>query len=215
MNGTRYMITNGKQYLYSGENGAKLVNEIVYATTWDKKNSAQNVLTTYKNSGKSQVLGNTAQKKEFIVKEIDSNSSQISKVIQVEWNNNMIVEEQVLDFDIADFVKELKEKTEKLENRLQYLFQQLSYCDKKIVDIEHCAEFYSLDIQKGFKLYKILHDTTQNRRVIKNEIQSIQVFLGSANNSTSIVNVSKSIYDIYNNKEYTPRVVDELFDLLK
>lgn len=211
MNGTRYMITNGKQYLYSGENGAKLVNEIVDATTWDKKKSAQNVLTTYKNSGKSQVLGNTSQKKDFVVKEIDSNS----KLVNLEGNNDMIVEEQVLDFDIADFVKELKEKTEKLENRLQYLFQQLSYCDKKIVDIEHCAEFYSLDIQKGFRLYKILHETTQNRRVIKNEIQSIQLFLGSANNSTSVGNVSKSIYDIYNNKEYTPRVVDELFDLLK
>ena len=127
----------------------------------------------------------------------------------------MIVEEQVLNFDIADFVKELKDKTEKLENRLQYLYQQLSYCDKKIVDIEHCAEFYSLDIQKGYKLYKILHDTTQSRRAIKNEIQSIQVFLNSNNSSLSINNVSKSIYGIYNNKEYTPRIVDELFDLLK
>ena len=215
MNGTWYIITNGNKYLYSGENGAKLVDKSEDATIWNKKKSAQNVLITYKNSDKSKVLGNTSQKKEFTIKEVTSNRSQISNIVKKEGNNDMIVEEQVLDFDIADFVKELKNKTEKLENRLQYLFQQLSYCDKKIVDIEHCAEFYSLDIQKGFKLYKILHETTSNRRIIKNEIQSIQVFLGSSNSSISVGNVSKSIYGIYNNKEYTPRVVDELFDLLK
>ena len=60
-----------------------------------------------------------------------------------------------------------------------------------------------------------MHDTTQSRREVKNEIQSIQVFLNSNNSSLSIGNVSKSIYGIYNNKEYTPRIVDELFDLLK
>ena len=215
MNGTWYIITNGNKYLYSGENGAKLVDKSEDATIWNKKKSAQNVLTTYKSSDKSKVLGNTSQKKKFTIKEVTSNRSQIGNIVKIEGNNDMIVEEQVLDFDIADFVKELKNKTEKLENRLQYLFQQLSYCDKKIVDIEHCAEFYSLDIQKGFKLYKILHETTSNRRIIKNEIQSIQVFLGSSNSSISVGNVSKSIYGIYNNKEYTPRVVDELFDLLK
>lgn len=215
MNGTWYVITNDKQYLYSGEKGARLVDKIEDATVWDKKKSAQNVLAPYKNSDKSKVLGNTSQKKDFTIKEVNSNRSQIGNIVKVEGSNDMTVEEQVLDFDIADFVKELKDKTKKLENRLQYLFQQLSYCDKKIVDIEHCAEFYSLDIQKGFKLYKILHETTSNRRVIKNEIQSIQVFLGSNNSSISVGNVSKSIYGIYNNKEYTPRVVDELFDLLK
>ena len=215
MDGIRYIITNGKQYLYSGEKGAKLVDNIDDATIWDKKKSAKNVFDIYKKSVKSNVLGNMAQKKEFTIKEINSNTNKNIVKVKVEGNDNMIVEEQVLDFDIADFVKELKDKTEKLENRLQYLFQQLSYCDKKIVDIEHCAEFYSLDIQKGFRLYKILHETTQNRRIIKNEIQSIQVFLGSTNNSISVGNVSKSIYGIYNNKEYTPRVVDELFDLLK
>ena len=211
MNGIRYVVTDGKQYLYSGEKGARLVDKIEDATIWDKKKSANNVMVVFKKSDKSKVLGNITQKKEFVVKEITSND----KVIDIKGEKNMLVEEQVLNFDIADFVKELKDKTEKLENRLQYLYQQLSYCDKKIVDIEHCAEFYSLDIQKGYKLYKILHDTAQSRRAIKNEIQSIQVFLNSNNSSLSINNVSKSIYGIYNNKEYTPRIVDELFDLLK
>lgn len=213
MNGIRYIITDGKQYLYAGENGAMLVDKIEDATVWDKKKSAQNVLTVFKKSIKSKVLGSLTQKKDFIVKEITSDGVQFNdgKI----GEKNMTVEEQVLDFEISDFVKELKDKTEKLENRLQYLCQQLSYYDKKIVDIEHCAEFYSLDIQKGYKLYKILHDTTQSRREVKNEIQSIQVFLNSNNSSLSIGNVSKSIYGIYNNKEYTPRIVDELFDLLK
>lgn len=213
MNGIRYIITDGKKYLYAGEKGAKLVDKIENATIWDKKKSAQNVLAVFKKSCKSKVLGNLTQKKEFIVKEITSDDVQFN-----DWKigeKNITIEEQVLDFEISDFVKELKDKTEKLENRLQYLCQQVSYYDKKIVDIEHCAEFYSLDIQKGYKLYKILHDTTQSRREIKNEIQSIQVFLNSNNSSSSIGNVSKSIYGIYNNKEYTPRIVDELFDLLK
>ena len=37
MNGIRYVVTDGKQYLYSGEKGARLVDKIEDATIWDKK----------------------------------------------------------------------------------------------------------------------------------------------------------------------------------
>ena len=84
MNRIRYIITNGTQYLYSGEKGAKLVDKIEDATIWDKKKSAQNVFTTYKHAGKSQVLGNTAQKKDFMVKEITSTCGQFDNCVNIE-----------------------------------------------------------------------------------------------------------------------------------
>ena len=42
-----------------------------------KKKSAQNVMVVFKKSDKSKVLGNLAQKKEFVVKEITSNDKAI------------------------------------------------------------------------------------------------------------------------------------------
>ena len=91
----------------------------------------------------------------------------------------------------------------------------MSKYDREISDIQHCAEFYNLNASQGYKLYKMLHNVTNKRREVKNEFDSICMILSSKMTSAEIDNVNKSIYGIYNNRQYSNRVFDDLFDIVK
>ena len=120
-----------------------------------------------------------------------------------------------LGFDLLEELKSFKIKVEALGKRQNELQQQLSNVDKKLCDIMHCAELYDLDACRGYKLYKILKKTRIERREIKNELHAINETLSKV----SVKNLNASIKEVeYSRKEdknYTPRVVEELFDLLK
>lgn len=120
-----------------------------------------------------------------------------------------------LNFDLLEELKVIKEKFEQLDKRKSELSEKHSQLDKKIEDIMHCAEFYELDACKGYKLYKILHQTRIERRIVTNELKAI----GETLSRLSISNIKGAIKETENafskDKIYTPRVVDELFDLLK
>ena len=119
-----------------------------------------------------------------------------------------------LSFDLLEELNNLEVKVKELEGRRDELLKCESSIDKKITDILHCAEFYELDACKGYKLYKILHETRIERRIIKNELQSIMStlsYISNKNVNSAISEVNKAFGD----KTYKPRVVDELFDLIK
>lgn len=119
-------------------------------------------------------------------------------------------DEAVLDFDIMEKVKEITTIHQQLEARSQWLACQISKIDKEIVDIEHAAEFYNLDACRGYKLYKLLHDTEVKRREYKNELSKIQYCFKTSINNTSITHLQKSIAGL-DNQKYTPRINKELF----
>ena len=79
-----------------------------------------------------------------------------------------------------------------------------------IVDIEHAAEFYTLNASQGYKLYKMLHDTRIKRRDYKDELQKIESTLGTSIRSANMNNLEKSILGL-EHRQYTPRVNKELF----
>lgn len=119
-----------------------------------------------------------------------------------------------INFDLKDELKEMELKFKQLNKRKEYLSAKNSELDKKIEDIMHCAEFYELDACKGYKLYKILHETRLERRKVKDEVDMLIEVLSKL----SITNIKQSLNAIDNmsrERKYTPRVVDELFDLLK
>ena len=82
----------------------------------------------------------------------------------------------------------------------------------EIVDIEHAAEFQTLNVCKGYKIYKKLHEARIKRRIYKDEIQKINLSLGCSMNSSSIEKLQKCITGI-DNKKYAPRIDKELFEL--
>ena len=120
-----------------------------------------------------------------------------------------------LGFDLLEELKSFKIKVEALGKRQNELQQQLSNVDKKLCDIMHCAELYDLDACRGYKLYKILKKTRIERREIKNELHAINETLSKVSVKSLNASIKEVEYSRKEDKSYTPRVVEELFDLLK
>lgn len=197
-----YIIGNGEEWLANLKNGSYYIcTNKDNACCWTKLTRAENVLRDLKNN--------------FLIKDRNFSVHIYKNDEVIDINESKVVEPVVLDFDLKNYVSQLSNNVTLLEKRKKYLISELSEVDKNICDILHCAEFYQLDVFRGYKLYKILHETRIARREIKNELESINSILGHKINSKDIDNADKSIYGIYNNKSYAPRVVDDLFDLLK
>ena len=115
-----------------------------------------------------------------------------------------------LEYDILDKVKEISEFTKQIEERKLYLIEMIHTVDLEIVDIEHAAEFYNLNASQGYKLYKLLHDSRIKRRELKDELEKINLSLGTSIRSVNMENLERSIIGL-EHRQYTPRINKELF----
>lgn len=190
-----YIICNGDNYLRQNKKSQlKIVKDINQATRWDTAIKANNV------------CDNISRNKNF--KDYNLHVKSIfndDEIISID--NYKPIE---LNYNILDKVKEMYTFTRELEQRKMYLVEQLSKIDMEIVDIEHAAEFYNLNASQGYKLYKLLHDRRIERRKIKDELQVINLTLGTSINSNNMNNLEKSILGM-DNRTYTPRINKELF----
>lgn len=157
MSEVSYVITDGVNYLAIGKNGNSLTNDINKAMSWTRETSATNTLKALQGSQRS-VLSKFAKKEDFNVEAITKEE------VDLLYNFDDAVD---IDFNLHDDLKLLHQKFIILSKRKQELADSLSELDKKISDIMHCAEFYELDACRGYKLYKILHQTRIERREVK------------------------------------------------
>ena len=188
-----YIICNNDKYLRQTTEGHSIVNDVSQATQWNKLESANNVckyLTQNKN------LRNYHLAVKYVSKE---NNVVNSPAKQIE-----------LDFDILDKVKEMSSIVKKMEDRRVYLLEKIHEVDLEIVDIEHAAEFYTLNAAQGYKLYKLLHNTRNKRRMYKDELQKIDLSLGTTIRSVNMENLERSIKGL-DTRQYAPRINKELF----
>lgn len=193
-----YLITNGTYYVGGDKNGSRtLTTNINNACVYSTKVKAENEL---ENAVRSKNGWSLAVNDEWFIK--GKKDIEIAKPIE-------------LDFDFHKEIIELQDKVGQLEQRKEYLKYLISKYDREISDIQHCAEFYNLNASQGYKLYKMLHNVTNKRREVKNEFNSICMILSSKITSAEIDNINKSIYGIYNNRQYSNRVFDDLFDIVK
>ena len=189
-----YIICNNDNYLLQDtNNGFLIVNDINKATRWDKIQKANNVC-------KNMNINKKTKNYHLEVKYV----SQENKTI------NQPANPIELDFDILEKIKEISAFTRQLEERKLYLIEQIQMINLEIVDIEHAAEFYNLNASQGYKLYKLLHDARVKRRELKNELQKIDLSLGTSIRSSNMENLERSIMGL-DNRQYTPRVNKELF----
>lgn len=190
-----YIICNNDNYLCQNRKGKwSIVNNINNATRWDKIQKANNVVNT--------------------------NCKQLEKLKEFNWEVKCVSQENEavdvpdkpieLNYDILEKIKEIHSFTKELEERKLYLIEELSKIDLEIVDIEHAAEFYNLNASQGYRLYKLLHDSRIKRREIKDELQKINLTLGSSIGSINMENLERSILGM-DNRQYTPRINKELF----
>ena len=188
-----YIICNNDNYLHRNKkNHFSVVHTMENATTWSDAQKADNVCAI---NAKELVL-----KYGLEVKYV----SQENKVV------NPPAKPIELEYDILDKVKEISEFTKQIEERRLYLMEMIHTVDLEIVDIEHAAEFYNLNASQGYKLYKLLHDARNRRREYKDELEKINLSLGTSIRSTNMENLERSILGL-DNRQYTPRINKELF----
>lgn len=119
--------------------------------------------------------------------------------------------EETKEFQGAELFQNLETICKNLQKRRKCLNSALSLVDKKKTDIEHYIEFNNLSASQGYKAAKLLKDCLEERRRIKNELEQIgnvsRMSIGFIGNG-NMRNVLKRT----NGKQYTPRVLTELFD---
>lgn len=92
------------------------------------------------------------------------------------------------------------------------LHQDLIAVNDEQQDILHYIEFNNLDVFKGYKAYKMLHDCRQRRRVIKDEITKLEIFRTSTWDNLKDGKVTERI-NKFDDREYTPRALTKLFEV--
>lgn len=188
-----YIICNNDNYLHRNKkNHLSIVHTMEEATTWSDAQKADNVCTF----NAKELVQKYGMKVKYV--------SQENKVV------NPPAKPIELNYDILDKVKEISEFTKQIEERRLYLMEMIHTVDLEIVDIEHAAEFYNLNASQGYKLYKLLHDARNRRREYKNELEKINLSLGTSIRSTNMENLERSILGL-GNRQYTPRINKELF----
>lgn len=178
-----YVITDGEHYINS-TGGQHIVNSINQATKIITQEKANNVLKS---------LPKILNKYEWEIKTIED-----------------VVKPKEIDYDFMDKISEIESFAKDLNERKIYLQAKLQRVEMEIVDIEHAMEFYTLNAAQGYKIYKMYHDTKVERREVKDELQKIEYILTSNMQNALNNRISKSIIEV-DNKQYTPRVLKELF----
>ena len=108
--------------------------------------------------------------------------------------------ENLKKIDLSSFHKEHSE-----------LSKKMSRVDQEVADIQHYIEFNNLNAAEGYKAFKMLQDKLLERRVIKDDLAKFQI-LSSAKVSDIYDGTLDSKIDEFYNRNYTPRVLKELFN---
>lgn len=212
-----YVITNGVEYFRYEPGCSEVVSSIDDATKWKHLKRVSNVLN-------NTCKGKQYKRYHFQVKPI-WNVGQIKKE-QIQSENSIIAEiknenhadssvfnpVKLTQINVDEKVSEFSDFVQMLEIKREYLNGMLSEVDQEIVDIEHAAEFYTLNASKGYKLYKMLHDCRVRRRGYKNELRKITYILNVYPSHKKLVELDKQIAGLEEQK-YKPRVLKELFQM--
>lgn len=211
-----YIICCGDKYIKyeNGKKGHRITSKKSEAYKWKEMQKAKNMCYTLMGSNKfnNSELKVVEYKDDFITMIETGNESSRETFIP----DISVIKDDDLEANSNGYMTEYKALSEKvmkdyegLQNELNIrktkLQREISNVDMEIVDLKHYAEFYNLNAYDGYKMYKMLHDTTQRRRKIKNEIAEIDSFRNYLKNT-------KSFYDVLHaEKKYKPRVLKDLF----
>lgn len=222
---------HGKKIRYAkGINSHKLLEEWLIKQTkhWYKVSDLSENERIYYYATDEQALekANSIGSKVELVKTPDQKSNEQAQKKYVTYTiNKQKVQEEIIKFngqesteithdDIDYYINEnldiMKNFVDTLKETRDLLCEKHSVVDKKIVDIEHAMEFNKFDAAKGYKIYKLMHDNLNERRMIKDNIKKIEMIINShLGDNLQIVN--KNI-DKHFKRSYKPRVLKELFD---
>lgn len=202
-----FVITNGKNYVKEGGGGqASTTHKISLAKLFESKEKAELFCRSLPKSMKH--LGYYAA--DYSVEstgEYTTFSNPVDSVIEyVDFDPSMI------DADyIVGEVRRFEEFMKRLISHKADIRRKQEYAEAQIFDIEHAAEQQSLDVMRGYKLYKLLHDARKVRRDCKNSLKMIGILETCVSSDFLSGNICEKL-SVVKEADYIPRVLGELFD---
>ena len=218
----KYVITDGKGY-YATQNVAGRyfpVCSFEGCAQFDSYTKAKNILKS--------CLGKSFNRK-FHVEEvvIDDPVVEVTDVIPAELVTEVsepapksetrsevikaLIDEPIIEDVIPKAYEALKSALDifrEADRNREFLINRLRMIDCEISDIEHYTEFSEgLNVYQGWLAYKLLKKRLEERRIIKDELN----MLNNAEETIGCLEKAVKQIDGMNNRQYSPRVLRELF----
>jgi len=201
---SQYIITDGSRFIYRNHSGKYVPTPSeVMADVFSKKQAD----AIFKNSLPK------ALKSVFYVEKYDKSPEQVKQVTKEEINKN--TEKAMISKNVQrwlDKVSELNGLRNDATKRKEELCKQLSDVDKELSDINHYIEFCNLNAAQGYRAYKMVKERRVKRRSIKNELVVVDAIL-EKRISDSIAEEIEKVIQSLDERTYTPRILNELFDM--
>lgn len=201
---SQYIITDGSRFIYRNHSGKYVpTSSEVMADIFSKKQAD----SIFKNS-LSKALRTV-----FYVEKYDKPPKQVKQVTKEEIDKN--TEKSTISENIQrwlDKVSELNGLKDDAIKRKEELCKQLSDVDKELSDINHYIEFCSLNAAQGYRAYKMVKDRRIKRRSIKNELVVVDAILEKKISDSITEEIEKIVHSL-DERTYTPRILNELFDI--
>jgi hypothetical protein len=194
----KYVISDGKNYIYV-ENGLQ--------NTTSNISKAQKFATYEKASNFIKSMKKSLRMFNWKIKELGFRKENLQNFVSTQ---NIIVDNE-LD-GIINKIKEVEDFTKQLKVKKQEYIERYNTVKKEITDIEHAAEFYSLNAAQGYKIYKMLHEARIERRKCKDGLAKISYILDGNFQDCCNDRISRRIEGL-NHRQYEPRVLKELFNV--
>lgn len=133
---------------------------------------------------------------------IDVQTAYSEECVPVKEENELLdFARSLLNTDDEVYYNVLMNKLSVYKNKYSKL---LAYYDIQIVDILHKLEQGKFNACEGYKFSKLLSDIYKKRRIVKNYFSFI-------NNDALDFTNKKRIVQALNNRQYTPRILNNLF----
>lgn len=199
-----YIITDGSRFIYRNHFG-KFV-----------PTPSETMADIFSKKQADAIFNNSlpkALKSVFHVEKYDKPPDQIKQVTKEEMDKNtekVMISENIQRW--LDKVSELNGLRKDATKRKEELCKQLSDVDKELSDINHYIEFCNLNAAQGYKAYKMVKDRRIKRRSIKNELVVVDAILEKKISDSITEEIEKVIHSL-DGRTYTPRILNELFDM--
>lgn len=201
-----YVVTNGKNYIKcDAGNNIGVTKKVKEAKSFSDEIKARNY---------QEKLPRSFKNLDYHIAEIENkNEVQVDseKVDEVKDFGQINLDELVLD------ISYLCGEMERFESFVLFITQQtkaihskLARVEEEVFDIEHAAEFYTLNARDGYFLYKRLHDARITRRKCKDALSAIEYISDVVSTGLKEKRATRRISGL-NGREYAPRALPELF----
>ena len=202
-----FVITNSKNYV-KGDSGnpASTTHKVSLAKLFETREKAEQFCRSLPKSMKH--LGYyVADYSVESTGEYTTFSNPVDSVIEyVDFDPSMID----ADYIIGE-VRRFEEFINRLISHKADIRRKQEYAEAQIFDIEHAAEQQSLDVMRGYKLYKLLHDARKVRRDCKNSLKMIGILETCVSSDFLRGSICGKLSTV-KEADYIPRVLGELFD---